>query len=57
MSCLSKLKVTPSFCIAFKISDDPTASNGQSYLDIAYWHFDLDRLFNPGEKKEGKKGG
>ena len=26
MSCLSKLKVTPSFCFAFKIPDDPTAS-------------------------------
>ena len=26
-SCLSKLKVTPSFCFAFKIPDDPTASN------------------------------
>ena len=36
MFCLSKLKVTPSFCIPFKISDDPTASNcratGQSAL-------------------------
>ena len=27
MSCLSKLKVTPSFCFAFKIPDDPTATN------------------------------
>ena len=26
-SCLSKLKVTPSFCFAFKIPDDVTASN------------------------------
>ncbi len=25
-SCLSKLKVTPSFCFAFKIPDDPTAT-------------------------------
>ena len=27
MSCLSKLKVTPSFCFAFKIPEDVTASN------------------------------
>ena len=27
MSCLSKLKVTHSFCFAFKIPDDVTASN------------------------------
>ena len=27
MSCLLKLKVTPSFCYAFKIPDDPTASS------------------------------
>ena len=26
-SCLLKLKVTPSFCLAFKIPDDVTASN------------------------------
>ena len=26
-SCLSKLKVTPSFCFTFKIPDDPTATN------------------------------
>ena len=26
-SCLSKLKVTPSFCFAFKIPDDPTATS------------------------------
>ena len=26
-SCLSKLKVTPSFCFAFKIPDDVTASS------------------------------
>ena len=26
MSCLSKLKVTPSFCFAFKIPDDKTAT-------------------------------
>ena len=26
-SCLSKLKVTPSFCFGFKISDDPTATS------------------------------
>ena len=26
-SCLSKLKVTPSFCFAFKIPDNPTATN------------------------------
>jgi hypothetical protein len=26
-SCLSKLKVTPSFCFPFKIPDDPTATN------------------------------
>jgi hypothetical protein len=25
-SCLSKLKVTPIFCFAFKIPDDPTAT-------------------------------
>jgi hypothetical protein len=29
MSCLSKLKATPSFCFAFKIPDDPTATNVQ----------------------------
>ena len=28
-SCLSKLKVTPSFCFTFKIPDDPTASSIQ----------------------------
>ena len=27
MSCLPKLKVTPTFCFAFKIPDDPTATN------------------------------
>ena len=32
-SCLSKLKVTPSFCFAFKIPDNPTASNNY-YLDV-----------------------
>ena len=26
-SCLTKLKVTPSFCFAFKIPDDPTTTN------------------------------
>ena len=26
-SCLSKLKVTPSFCFPFKIPDDSTATN------------------------------
>ena len=26
-SCLPKLKVTPSFCFAFKIPDDPTATS------------------------------
>ena len=26
MSCLSKLKVSPSFCFAFKIPDDPNAT-------------------------------
>ena len=36
MSCLSKLKVTPSFCFAFKISDNVTTSN--TYLtDIYRW--------------------
>ena len=30
-SCSSKLKVTPSFCIPFKIPDDPTATS--TYLD------------------------
>ena len=25
--CLSKLKVTPSFCFAFKIPNDPTTTN------------------------------
>ena len=32
-SCLSKLKVTPSFCFAFKIPDNPTASNEASEAD------------------------
>ena len=34
MSCLSKLKVTPSFCFAFKISDYVTATN--IWLHIMY---------------------
>ena len=28
---LSELKVTPSFCFAFKIPDDPTATSTQGY--------------------------
>ena len=32
MSCLSKLKVTPSFCFAFKIPDDPTATTVYDWL-------------------------
>ena len=31
-SCLSKLKVTPSFCFAFKIPDNPTATYVNKYL-------------------------
>jgi hypothetical protein len=33
-SCLSKLKATPSFCFAFKIPDDVTASNIYIYIYI-----------------------
>ena len=33
-SCLSKLKVTFSFCFAFKIPDDPTATNIQTKLQF-----------------------
>ena len=31
-SCLSKLKVTPSFCFAFKIPDNPTATRSMYYV-------------------------
>ena len=30
-SCLSKLKVTPSFCFAFKIHDDVTTTNNHVF--------------------------
>ena len=30
-SCSLKLKVTPSFCFAFKIPDDPTATNNYGF--------------------------
>ena len=37
---LSELKVTPSFCFAFKIPDDMAASNielGKTYLLLVFW--------------------
>ena len=34
MSYLSKLKVTPSFCIAFKIPDNVTATNA---YELTHW--------------------
>ena len=35
-SCLSKLKVTPSFCFAFKIPDNVTASTKQGAIFNKY---------------------
>ena len=38
-SCLSKLKVTPSYCFPFKIPDDPTATNLYNCEIVPeHWH-------------------
>ena len=39
MSCLSKLKVTPNFCFAFKIPDDVTASNKYCHKSTCFCSF------------------
>ena len=36
-SCLSELKVTPSFCFPFKIPDDPTATTSHSFAMAKYF--------------------
>jgi hypothetical protein len=36
---LSELKVTPSFCFAFKIPDHPTATNQHCRLNLAAYFF------------------
>ena len=43
-SCLLKLKVTPSFCFAFKIPDDVTAPNGYVLYFYIYYLRLLDFL-------------
>jgi hypothetical protein len=45
-SCLSKLKVTPSFCFAFKIHDDVTATNKYHISDIYVLKCWLDLSYN-----------
>jgi hypothetical protein len=53
-SCLSKLKVTPSFCFAFKIPDDPTTTNVYiQFFILAQWN--VDTFSGSHFKKVGEK--
>ena len=55
-SCLSKLKVAPSFCFAFKIPDDVTASNPNNKILLSNWLvFNLHIFFTSWHEKKTKK--
>jgi hypothetical protein len=51
--CLSKLKVTPNFCFAFKIPDDMTtlaSSNDELHVDFEKVHCNISQILEVFEK-------
>ena len=41
---LSELKVTPSFCFAFKIPDDVTASTDYHHHQTRFWETTMEKV-------------